>query len=117
MVEPVVLKSLNKRIAELIQQYESQKNRPRRAILEELSELAVIRDELKTIQQMVVDRPGQLSRCLPKEFPSLGALVRRLNTTAQQIVKIPKDDPRRPELLNEITRLCLVADSLYKREL
>ena len=117
MVDPATLNSLNKRIAELIRQYENQKNRPRGAILEELSELAVVRDELKKLQQRAVDRPEQLSGCLPNEFSSLGALVHRLNSIARQIAKTPKDNPRRPELLNEITRLCLVADSLYNREL
>ena len=117
MVDPDTLTSLNKRIAELIQQYEIGKDRPSRAILEELSELAVIRDELKKIQQKAADRSEQLSRSLPKEFPTLGALINRLNTIARQITKIPKDDPRRPELLNEITRLCLAADSFYKRDL
>ena len=117
LVEPATLDSINKRIAELIQQYEIQKNRPRRVIFEELSELVVIRDELKKIQQRAADKPVQLSRSLPKEFPTLGALVHRLNSIALQIAEIPKDDPHRPELLNEITRLCLVADSLHKREL
>ena len=93
LVEPATLDSINKRIAELIQQYEIQKNRPRRVILEELSELVVIRDELKKVQQRAADKPVQLSRSLPKEFPTLGALVHRLNSIALQIAEIPKDDP------------------------
>ena len=117
MVKPASLTALNRRIGVLIQQYDSEKSRHRSAILQELSELAVIRDELKKIQQKAVNRPQKLPQRLPKEFPTLGALVHRLNSTAEQIAKIRKDDPHRPELLNEITRLCLVADSLYKREL
>jgi hypothetical protein len=117
MVTPDSLRFLNQRIAVLIQRYDSEKSRHRSAILQELSELAVIRDELKKIQQHAVNRPKQLPQRLPKEFPTLGALVHRLNSTAQQIAQIRKDDPRRTELLNEITRLCLVADSVYKREL
>ena len=116
MVTPASLRSLNQRIAVLIQQYDSEKSRHRGAILQELSELAVIRDELKKIQQKAVNRPQQLPRRLPNEFPTL-ALVHRLTSTAQQIAQIRKDDPRRTELLNEITRLCQVADSVYKREL
>jgi hypothetical protein len=48
MIEPTTLKFLNERIAELTKQYETRENR---ALLEELSELTIIRDELKTIQQ------------------------------------------------------------------
>ena len=117
MVKPASLTALNRRIGVLIQQYDSEKSRHRSAIFQELSELAVIRDELKKIQQKAVNKPKQLSQRLSKEFPTLGALVHRLNSTARQIAKIRKDDPHRPELLNEITRLCLVADSLYEREL
>ena len=46
MVEPAILKFLNERIAELTKQCESRENRE---ILEELSELTIIRDELKKI--------------------------------------------------------------------
>ena len=99
MVEPATLKFLNERIAELTKQSESRENR---AILEELSELTIIRDELKKIQQRTADRPEQLSRHLPKEFSSLEALVHQLNSLALQIAKTPKDDPHRSELLNEM---------------
>jgi hypothetical protein len=116
MVEPATLKFVNNRIAELIQQYELGRERPRRAILEELSELAVVRDELKKIQQRAADRPEQMSQSLPKEFPTLGALVHRVNRIAQEIAKTRKNDPHRPDLLNEITRLCLVAYSLYSNK-
>lgn len=117
MVEPAALKFLNKRIAELAQQHEIQTKRPRRVIFEELSELAVIRDELKKIQQKAADRTWQFSPRLPEEFPTVSALLHRLNSIARQIAHTHKSDPCRPELLNEMTRLCLVADSLYKREL
>ena len=116
MVEPATLKFVNNRIAELIQQCELGRDRPRRAILEELSELAVVRDELKKIQQRAADRPEQMSQSLPKEFPTLGALVHRVNRIAQEIAKTRKNDPHRPDLLNEITRLCLVAYSLYSNK-
>ena len=114
MIELSTLKLLNERIAELSKQCESRENR---AILEELSELTIIRDELKKIQQRTADRPEQLSRHLPKEFPSLEALLHQLNSLALQIAKTPKDDPRRSGLLNEITSLCLITDSLCEREL
>jgi hypothetical protein len=114
MVEPSTLKFLNERIAELTKQYESRDNR---AILEELSELTVIRDELGKIQQITADKAEQMSRYLPKEFSNLGALLHQLDSLALQIAKTPKDDPRRSGLLNEITSLCLITDSLCEREL
>ena len=114
MVEPATLKFLNERIAELTKQYE---NRGNRAVLEELSELTTIRDELTKIQQKTADRPEQLSRRLPKEFLSLEALGRQLNSLARQLAEISRDDPHRPDVLNEITTLCLITDSLYESEL
>ena len=114
MVEPATLKFLNERIAELTKQCEGRENR---AILEELSELTIIRDELKKIQQRTADRPDQSLRHLPKEFPTLEALAHQLNSLALQIAKTPKDDLRRSELLNEITSLCLITDFLCAREL
>jgi hypothetical protein len=91
LVEPATLDSINKRIAELIQQYEIQKNRSRRAILEELSELVVIRDELKKIQQRAADKPVQLSRSLPKEFPTPGGTC----TSIEQHCAADCRDPER----------------------
>jgi hypothetical protein len=115
MIEPVSLRALNRRMAELL--CEVQKNQPRKAVLDEISELNVIRDELRKIQQRAAERPQRAWRSLPKEFPTLEALLLRLNAVAQQIAKTAKDDPYRPELLNEITRLSLAADSIFKKEL
>ena len=117
MIEPVSVRALNRRMAELIHCCEVQKNQPRKAVLDEISELNVILDELRKIQQRAAERPQQVSRWLPKEFPTIDALLLRLNAVAQQIAKTPKDDPYRPELLNEITRLSFAADSIFKKEL
>lgn len=117
MIEPVRLRALNRRMAELTHYCELQKNNPRKAVLDEISELKVIRDELRKIQQRAAERPQYTSRSLAKEFPTLEALLLRLNAVARQIAKTPKDDPYRPDLLNEITRLSLAADSFFKKEL
>ena len=117
MIEPVSLRVLNRRMAELLHYCEVQKNQPRKAVLDEISELNVIRDELRKLQQRAAERTQYTSRSLPKEFPTIDALLLRLNAVAQQIAKTPKDDPHRPELLNEITRLSLAADSFFKKEL
>lgn len=47
MIEPVSLRALNRRMAELVHYCELQKNNPRKAVLDEISELNVIRDELE----------------------------------------------------------------------
>src|ERR1044071_7321978 len=98
-------------MAELSKQYES---RTRQEIADELSELAVIRDQLKTIlEKSFGSRELQFS----KDFPTLGTFVQRINTLAHQIARTIKGDPQRHELLNEITWLCLMADSRCKKEL
>ena len=74
-------------MAELLHRCEVQKNQARKAELDEISELKVIRDELRKIQERVAERPQLISRCLPKEFPTIGALLLRLNALAQQIAK------------------------------
>lgn len=104
-------------MSELLHSCELQKDNPRKAVLEEISELNVIRDELRRIQQRATEQQRDASRSLPKEFPTLEVLLLRLNSVARQVVKTPKDDPNRPELLNEITRLSLAADSVFKKEL
>ena len=117
MIEPVSLRALNRRMAELLHHCELQKDRSRKAVLDEISELNVIRDELRKIQQRAAERPQYTSIFLSKEFPTIEAFLLRLNAVAQQIVKTPKSDPHRPELLNEITRLSLAAEAIFKKEL
>ena len=117
MIEPVSLRALNRRMAELLHRCELQKTPPRKAVLDEISELNVVRDELRKIQQRAAERPQHTSMSLSKEFPTIEAFLFRLNAVARQIAKTPKDDPHRPELLNEITRLSLAADAIFKKEL
>jgi hypothetical protein len=117
MIEPVSLRALNRRMAELLHRCELEKNRPRKAVLDEISELNVIRDELRKIQQRAAERSQYTSMSLTKEFPTMEAFLLRLNAVAREIAKTAKDDPHRPELLNEITRLSLAADAIFKKEL
>ncbi|HEX7229454.1 MAG TPA: hypothetical protein VF452_03600 [Candidatus Binatia bacterium] len=117
MIEPISLRALNRRMAELLHHYELQKNRPRNAMLDEISELKIIRDELRKIQQRAAERPRYTSMSFSKEFPTIEAFLLRVNAVAQKIAKTPKDDPHRPELLNEITRLSFAGDAIFKKEL
>jgi hypothetical protein len=116
--ERISLNIINSRMGRLIRQYDEQKNQPLQAsiILEELSQLAVVRDELKSISAKV-NSTEQPPGSLPPEFPTVGTFFQRLNTFACQIAKTPRENPHRPELLNEFTRLCLVAGSLYKTKI
>jgi hypothetical protein len=116
MIEPVSLRALNRRMAELLHHCELQKN-PRKAVLDEISELNVIRDELRKIQQRAAEGLRYNSTSFSKEFPTIDTFLLRLNAVAQKIAKTPKDDPHRPELLNEITRLSFAADAIFKKEL
>ena len=113
MVESIALRVLNKRMAELSYQYET---RTRQETAEELSELTVIRDQLKTILEKPLERPKELQ--FSKDFPTSAMFIHRINTLARQIARTSKGDPKRHDLLNEMTWLCLIADSAgCKREL
>ena len=64
MIEPVSLRAVNRRMAELLHRCEVQKNQARKAELDEISELNVIRDELRKIQQRAAERP-----IIPSPYP------------------------------------------------
>jgi hypothetical protein len=68
--------------AELIREYEVRKNHPRgAAILQELSELTVIRDELRKFKANG-ETTEQPPRSLPWEFPTVETLFYQLNNLA-----------------------------------
>jgi len=112
MPSPVVLKMVNKRLAELTRQYTAiRKGDPRAlAIAEELSQVGTVRDEIQRIQEKL-GRSGQPPRSLPSESPTL---LRRMDKLARQFAETPRGDPGRSEIVNEITRLSFLADSLFK---
>ena len=112
MPSPVVLKMVNKRLAELTRQYTAiRKGDPRAlAIAEELSQVGTVRDEIQRIQERL-GRSGQPPRSLPSESPTL---LRRMDKLAREFAETPRGDPGRSEIVNEITRLSFLADSLFK---
>ena len=112
MPSPVVLKMVNKRLAELTRQYTAiRKGDPRAlAIAEELSQVGTVRDEIQRIQEKL-GRSGQPPRSLPSESPTL---LRRMDKLARQFAETPRGDPGRSEIVNEITRLSFLADFLFK---
>ena len=115
MPSPVVLKMVNKRLAELTRQYTAiRKGDPRAlAIAEELSQVGTVRDEIQRIQEKL-GRSGQPPRSLPSESPTVETLLRRMDKLARQFAETPRVDPGRSEIVNEITRLSFLADSLFK---
>jgi len=112
MPSPVVLKMVNKRLAKLTRQYTAiRKADPRAlAIAEELSQVGTVRDEIQRIQEKL-GGSGQPPRSLPSERPTL---LRRMDKLARQFAEAPRGDPGRSEIVNEITRLSFLADSLFK---
>jgi hypothetical protein len=108
----VVLKMVNKRLAELTRQYTAiRKGDPRAlAIAEELSQVGTVRDEIQRIQEKL-GRSGQPPRSLPSQSPTL---LRRMDKLARQFAETPRGDPGRSEIVNESTRLSFLADSLFK---
>ena len=107
-----VLKMVNN-LAELTRQYTATRNGDPRAlaIAEELSQVGTVRDEIQRIHEKL-GRSGQPPRSSPSESPL--TLLRRMDKLARQFAETPRGDPGRSEIVNEITRLSFLADSLFK---
>ena len=94
--------------------YRNTKGDPRAlAIAEELSQVGTVRDEIQRIQKKL-GRCGQLPRSLHSESPTVETLLRRMDALARQFAEMPREYPSRSEIINEITRLSFLADSLFK---
>jgi len=115
MPSPVVLKMVNRRLAELTRQYAAiRKGDPRAlAIAEELSQVGTVRDEIQRIQEKLegFDQPP---RSLPSERPTVETLLRQMDKLARQMTETRRENRDRSEIVNEITRLSFLADSLSK---
>ena len=112
----LVLKMVNRHLAKLTRQYtatQKQGNPRALAIAEELSQVGTVRDQIQRIHEKL-RRSGQPPRSLPSESPTVETLLRRLDKLARQFAEAPREDPRKPEIVNEITRLSFLADSLFK---
>jgi hypothetical protein len=119
MAEPLTtLAVVNQRMYELIREYDALPSNHLRAaeILEELSEFSVVRAELQKIESKVkaFSKAGLVMPAA--EFPTIEALYRRINSVARQIAETRRDDPRRQDPVNELTRLSILADSLKKEK-
>lgn len=73
---------------------------------EELHQLTMLRDELKKIA----------SKATTKAVPELKSLHREMEIAACKITATRFDDPERHDILNEFTRLAMIADSMDRHE-
>ena len=115
MLSPIVLKMVNKHLAELSRKYTAIRKRDPRAvaIAEELSQVITVRDEIQRIWEKL-GRSGAPPRNLPSESPTVETLLRRMDKLARQFAETPREDPLKPEIANEITSLSFLADALLK---
>jgi hypothetical protein len=119
MPESFTLKTIDRRITALTRQYDAvrrtQNDLTAAAILEQLSALTMVRTELEKAEhkQKIVGNAQILTR---SEFPTLAALVRHMDTLARQIAEMPRDDAARADIVNEITRLAMIADSVDRKK-
>ena len=110
MDEPTSLKFVNRRISELTKKYAAAQTIDARtsAIVEELSQLSIVRDELKKIQRKVYTTAQSTER------PKIETLFREMDKLARQMTETRRENRDRSEIVNEITRLSFIADSLSK---
>jgi uncharacterized coiled-coil DUF342 family protein len=109
MDEPTSLKFVNRRIGELTKEYAAAQTHARTSgIVEELSQLSTVRDDLKKIQEKVYTAEQ------PTERPKIETLFREMDKLARQIAETRRENRDRCEIVNEITRLSFLADSLSK---
>jgi len=115
MLPPIVLKMVNKHLAELSRKYTAiRKGDPRAvAIAEELSQVTTVRDEIQKIWEKL-GRSSSSPRSLPSESPTVETLLRQMDELAHQFAETPREDPLKSEIANEITRLSFLADALSK---
>ena len=118
MAEPVSLEIVTKRMGALVREYDTaiRRNDVRApAVLEEIAQLNVVRNELKKVGSQVKLGHGSRPIAAPGEFPTIEALFRRMETLARQIAEMPREHPERHNIVNELTGLAMIADSLAKK--
>jgi CheY-like chemotaxis protein len=110
MDEPTSLKFVNRRIGELTKKYAAPQTADARtsAIVEELSQLSIVRDELKKTQRKIY------TAVHPTDRPKIETLLREMDKLARQMTETRRENRDRSEIVNEITRLSFLADSLSK---
>jgi hypothetical protein len=112
------LKFLNEHIGELILEYNNalMNDRPATELLDELSQLCVLRGELKKTQS-ITNEEEKNGLAMPRiEFSNLDAVYRRIDELAREVAVPPRGNPRRFEMIEEIARHSIFAESVKKEE-
>jgi hypothetical protein len=117
MAEPVSLAVVNQRIEELVCEYEATNSDDPQAadILAELSRLIGLSTALRRIRQETKHVPKNRLAIARAGFPTIEALYREMDNIARQIAETPRSQ-HRIELIDQLTRLCLLADSANKEK-
>ena len=116
MAEPVSLEVVNRRIGELVSEYDKMKRDDSRVagVLGELSRLSSLRTALKKIRQQIRQVPKTRLAIASAGFQTLDALYQGMDSLARQIAETPRNEPHRAELIDELTRLNILADAVKK---
>src|SRR5262245_14682772 len=84
------------------------------ALLEEITQLNVVRTELNKVGTEVRLGHGSWAISAREESITVEALFRRMDKLARQIAESPREDPVRHRIINELTGLTMLSDSLAK---
>ncbi len=107
---------MNERVGERIREYNTalMNDRSAAGFLDELSRLGVLRDELKNVTRAKQQTKNRLAMP-PAQFSTIDAVYRRMDELAREIAVIPRYDPRRLDIIEDMTRLSILADSVTKK--
>ena len=111
-----ILGFLTERIGVLIREYNTvlMNDRGGAGLLDELSRLSVLRDELKNVARTKQQAKNRL--VMPRaEFNTIEAVYQRMDRLAREVAATPRGDPRRLEIIEDMTRLSILADSVKKK--
>ncbi len=111
-----ILGFLTERIGVLIREYNTvlMNDRGGAGLLDELSRLSVLRDELKNVARTKQQAKNRLVMP-PAEFSTIEAVYHRMDTLARDVAATPRGDPGRLEIIEDMTRLSILADSVKKK--
>ena len=117
MAEFNIVGFLTERIGKLIHEYNTaleENDRDAAGLLDELSQLSFLRDELKNVARTKQQAKNRL--VMPRaEFNTIEAVYQRMDRLAREVAATPRGDPRRLEIIEDMTRLSILADSVTKK--
>jgi hypothetical protein len=111
-----ILEFLNERIGELIREYNAalMNDRSAAGLFDELSRLSVLREETKKIASTKQTLEQRFS--IPAaEFTTIETVYRRIDGLAHEVAATPHGDPHRIEIIEDMVRLGILADSVKKK--